>query len=142
LGWRTRACRAPRQGRAVADDHICADADAREPHRDGLDLARTERRSSDPHSLGQQPRTSDAGLRRNARGDSALLRVAGVFAGGGRSEQASLRFEPAHAGARRGVRYAPDRKSTRLNSSHVKISYAVFCLKKKKEKITTKDVEP
>src|SRR5690606_41551355 len=27
--------------------------------------------------------------------------------------------------------YAEDRKSTRLNSSHVKISYAVFCLKKK-----------
>src|SRR5690606_40902456 len=34
-----------------------------------------------------------------------------------------------------------DRKSTRLNSSHVKISYAVFCLKKKKtiaqQRITT-----
>src|SRR6266511_5240090 len=31
-----------------------------------------------------------------------------------------------------------DRKSTRLNSSHVKISYAVFCLKKKKkQKINT-----
>src|SRR5436309_16137870 len=29
-----------------------------------------------------------------------------------------------------------DRKSTRLNSSHVKISYAVFCLKKKKIKHT------
>src|SRR6266496_4924051 len=28
-----------------------------------------------------------------------------------------------------------DRKSTRLNSSHVEISYAVFCLKKKKKKI-------
>src|SRR5215475_12554037 len=28
---------------------------------------------------------------------------------------------------------AADRKSTRLNSSHVKISYAVFCLKKKKK---------
>src|SRR5690606_40889845 len=27
-----------------------------------------------------------------------------------------------------------DRKSTRLNSSHVKISYAVFCLKKKKKR--------
>src|SRR3989442_7445170 len=27
-----------------------------------------------------------------------------------------------------------DRKSTRLNSSHVRISYAVFCLKKKKQK--------
>src|SRR5436309_9659896 len=30
-----------------------------------------------------------------------------------------------------------DRKSTRLNSSHVKISYAVFCLKKKKKKNKT-----
>src|SRR5438874_12267576 len=29
-----------------------------------------------------------------------------------------------------------DRKSTRLNSSHVEISYAVFCLKKKKNKPT------
>src|SRR3989442_2655933 len=28
---------------------------------------------------------------------------------------------------------ARDRKSTRLNSSHVRISYAVFCLKKKKQ---------
>src|SRR5690606_41203854 len=32
---------------------------------------------------------------------------------------------------RRGVAVYRDRKSTRLNSSHVKISYAVFCLKKK-----------
>src|SRR5690606_39480032 len=30
-----------------------------------------------------------------------------------------------------------DRKSTRLNSSHVKISYAVFCLKKKKNNMIT-----
>src|SRR5690625_6815303 len=30
-----------------------------------------------------------------------------------------------------------DRKSTRLNSSHVAISYAVFCLKKKKKKKST-----
>src|SRR5690554_7547675 len=29
-------------------------------------------------------------------------------------------------------RFKRDRKSTRLNSSHVRISYAVFCLKKKK----------
>src|SRR5206468_12698997 len=34
----------------------------------------------------------------------------------------------------------PDRKSTRLNSSHDQISYAVFCLKKKKKNITTTDV--
>src|SRR5690349_23483482 len=36
--------------------------------------------------------------------------------------------------ARRARRRRPaDRKSTRLNSSHVEISYAVFCLKKKKD---------
>src|SRR5690349_25090016 len=32
-----------------------------------------------------------------------------------------------------------DRKSTRLNSSHVEISYAVFCLKKKKEADSAQD---
>src|SRR3712207_8030080 len=31
--------------------------------------------------------------------------------------------------------YTEDRKSTRLNSSHAKISHAVFCLKKKKHKL-------
>src|SRR5690606_40038108 len=34
--------------------------------------------------------------------------------------------------SRYALRCRADRKSTRLNSSHVKISYAVFCLKKKK----------
>src|SRR2546430_3637960 len=34
----------------------------------------------------------------------------------------------------RGLSVQVDRKSTRLNSSHSQISYAVFCLKKKKEK--------
>src|SRR6266480_4761553 len=44
---------------------------------------------------------------------------------------------PAPARARsRGV--SRDRKSTRLNSSHMSISYAVFCLKKKKKKNATK----
>src|SRR5216684_5720060 len=39
------------------------------------------------------------------------------------------------ARSRRSIpRHAPDRKSTRLNSSHGYISYAVFCLKKKKKK--------
>src|SRR3712207_7288308 len=35
--------------------------------------------------------------------------------------------------AERGESAPPDRKSTRLNSSHANISYAVFCLKKKKQ---------
>src|SRR5690606_41930472 len=48
----------------------------------------------------------------------------------------SVASRPAARGYR-GAAAAPphrrqDRKSTRLNSSHVKISYAVFCLKKKK----------
>src|SRR2546427_4058678 len=39
-----------------------------------------------------------------------------------------------HRGATHGQRRGPgDRKSTRLNSSHSQISYAVFCLKKKKK---------
>src|SRR5437762_9878723 len=33
-----------------------------------------------------------------------------------------------------GTRFSPDRKSTRLNSSHRCISYAVFCLKKKNKR--------
>src|SRR3712207_8550993 len=42
------------------------------------------------------------------------------------------------AAERRGTvpRPPPDRKSTRLNSSHANISYAVFCLKKKKNRDT------
>src|SRR5690349_22582239 len=48
----------------------------------------------------------------------------------------------AHAGfrsrqQRRPGAACPDRKSTRLNSSHVEISYAVFCLKKKKKQNRT-----
>src|SRR5690606_40199107 len=38
------------------------------------------------------------------------------------------------------VLYLIDRKSTRLNSSHVKISYAVFCLKKKKKTKTSLNI--
>src|SRR5699024_11439347 len=38
--------------------------------------------------------------------------------------------------AARALGATADRKSTRLNSSHVSISYAVFCLKKKKKAVT------
>src|SRR3712207_8572961 len=42
----------------------------------------------------------------------------------------------APAGTPRGIiRAIKDRKSTRLNSSHANISYAVFCLKKKKKNL-------
>src|SRR5256885_11432759 len=42
-----------------------------------------------------------------------------------------------HLGGRVAQGSQPDRKSTRLNSSHLVISYAVFCLKKKKNASTT-----
>src|SRR5437588_5012291 len=41
---------------------------------------------------------------------------------------------------RRGLASRGDRKSTRLNSSHTVISYAVFCLKKKKKKTKENDM--
>src|SRR3712207_8545947 len=47
-------------------------------------------------------------------------------------------FAPGKDGERKLLRThtSTDRKSTRLNSSHANISYAVFCLKKKKKKYT------
>src|SRR5439155_26971286 len=44
------------------------------------------------------------------------------------------RSRPFHRAGKCRPKTSRDRKSTRLNSSHVAISYAVFCLKKKKKK--------
>src|SRR2546430_11669839 len=64
---------------------------------------------------------------RAARVDAALRRD-------GRAAPArSRRRRPHDRGAERGGAGKGDRKSTRLNSSHSQISYAVFCLKKKNE---------
>src|SRR5688572_31493845 len=56
-----------------------------------------------------------------------------------RMGEGALRCEVVHG--RRGMlsreSVVQDRKSTRLNSSHSQISYAVFCLKKKKKKAQT-----
>src|SRR5690606_42105458 len=55
---------------------------------------------------------------------------------GGRQHGEEDMYLPTRTGYRTSVlnacRHQGDRKSTRLNSSHVKISYAVFCLKQKK----------
>src|SRR5688500_19939065 len=57
----------------------------------------------------------------------------GGAAGRGGSRRLCDRRRGSRAGALRArpLRPCPDRKSTRLNSSHLVISYAVFCLKKK-----------
>src|SRR5699024_11903425 len=73
------------------------------------------------------------GLRRRTGGGSGGMAVAcrrpdDLRRGGGGLLAPGERREVHHVGDDAGE----DRKSTRLNSSHVSISYAVFCLKKKK----------
>src|SRR5690242_21398751 len=51
------------------------------------------------------------------------------------SNPATIMTDPELAHATYVEPLTPDRKSTRLNSSHMSISYAVFCLKKKKTNI-------
>src|SRR2546430_11240101 len=51
----------------------------------------------------------------------------------GELDHVSAPSEPARAG----LHVRRDRKSTRLNSSHSQISYAVFCLKKKKDSVSS-----
>src|SRR5690606_39508511 len=71
---------------------------------------------------------------RFARCGSKAAKPPGLYVTIDQSEQTALSEYPActaqpHQPDAQTIR---DRKSTRLNSSHVKISYAVFCLKKKK----------
>src|SRR3712207_7777728 len=91
----------------------------RRPPRSTLFPYTTLFRSGRLHGGGRRPRAQAGrgGLRRRSlqgREDADVRR--------------GRRREP----GRRGVREVRDRKSTRLNSSHANISYAVFCLKKKK----------
>src|SRR2546427_3757447 len=68
----------------------------------------------------------------------AAAAAGGLLAGRGTAilEHQGLAAGPGHRGRLAG-RARRDRKSTRLNSSHSQISYAVFCLKKKKKKKST-----
>src|SRR5690606_41422479 len=86
------------------------------------------RRSSDlrPEAPAVQPRRAGAGPH-GAGGQGRA--VDGAEAGADRAGSCG-------GGRVRRARRS-DRKSTRLNSSHVKISYAVFCLKKKKKRRRT-----
>src|SRR3712207_7390077 len=72
----------------------------------------------------------------HGRGPGRDVRDAGRTArnpGNGTGPRAAERFQ--RGGTEHVPRQAdPDRKSTRLNSSHANISYAVFCLKKKNNK--------
>src|SRR3712207_7352521 len=73
------------------------------------------------------PAADPAGLRPGALLPAVARRHSRALRGVGPRRPADARV-----GAEQAARRRPDRKSTRLNSSHANISYAVFCLKKKK----------
>src|SRR5690242_21600314 len=83
------------------------------------------RRSSDLSAAGAASRTVARILRRigRAAGGCAAMYAATVFG--------FVRWAAGMRGLYRNAAAPQDRKSTRLNSSHMSISYAVFCLKKK-----------
>src|SRR2546430_8730729 len=68
-----------------------------------------------------------------AAANQNLASLAEKFGGGGHPRVSAISFEPGDLPRAREVARGLDRKSTRLNSSHSQISYAVFCLKKKKQ---------
>src|SRR2546422_8503152 len=65
-----------------------------------------------------------------------LLQLEHVLIGAGEVDRLRHAVGPLHA---QHIRLEVDRKSTRLNSSHGYISYAVFCLKKKKNTHKTEE---
>src|SRR5688500_19402411 len=73
-------------------------------------------------------RLRGADMRRGAAQVAAPLARTSRW-GGVKERRRDSALPPSHASNQHS-----DRKSTRLNSSHLVISYAVFCLKKKKEK--------
>src|SRR5699024_12392783 len=86
-------------------------------------------RPSDPHSF---PTRRSSDLATAASPARALAAVTGA-----RSRTTGT--GPTTAASTGALAATTDRKSTRLNSSHVSISYADFCLKKKRNKDDTRD---
>src|SRR5690606_41497507 len=89
------------------------------------------RRSSDLHAGDRGGRVADLRHELLDRGGQVGLRVPRRL--GQLHDPTALLQGRGRRGARPLGLLLQDRKSTRLNSSHVKISYAVFCLKKKKK---------
>src|SRR5207248_9216984 len=106
-------------------------------------ICSTERRDLLPSRFFFFTATATAGFYTLSLHDALPIWLTIVFHGGPR--EARFRV-PVAAAARQSPhgnsfvdRIATDRKSTRLNSSHRTISYAVFCLKKKKKTVQNTD---
>src|SRR2546430_4518846 len=63
------------------------------------------------------------------------VHLVAIDVGEARHRRVGLDVRPGERQGLRPIELGVDRKSTRLNSSHSQISYAVFCLKKKKQKL-------
>src|SRR5256886_7108333 len=89
--------------------------------------------------VGAEAHGSPAGLYRTRTGCTTARwsRIAPNADGESRCALDTSRCRCTRPGRTLRGRWRRDRKSTRLNSSHSQISYAVFCLKKKKEKTQT-----
>src|SRR5690606_18305444 len=81
-------------------------------------------------------RRSNSGGGRSPRSSATPSRSASMTASVTAVRCSRVIAAPCHRERSTGGPATTDRKSTRLNSSHVKISYAVFCLKKKKTRLT------
>src|SRR5436305_10018758 len=121
------AANSPATGEAYGVRRVCA---AWGMPRSSFYAARTVSAAPTPgRRRGPRPVVDDAGLLEAIRRDLDRSPFSGE---GHRKVWARLRaLDGLRVGRDRVLR---DRKSTRLNSSHVRISYAVFCLKKKKKR--------
>src|SRR5437867_8976549 len=133
-----RSGRTDRSWRSPSDDPSAPEIGEplrRVPERLAVDLRVV---LAEPRREGERRRVADR--RRGQRGGEAGARVSDVDEPRRHQRVADhvrQRVDPRDRDARfaqEGLREAGDRKSTRLNSSHRTISYAVFCLKKKKNK--------
>src|SRR3989442_10354569 len=112
--------------------HYCS-IDATSPH--GCDAWARAVRATGCRSGATQPRRfSDSQFAATQAPAAHPIAVPPAEPARGRPGPRSSALPPGKhlGGHRRGTGLRQDRKSTRLNSSHVRISYAVFCLKKKK----------
>src|SRR6266700_6260154 len=117
-------------------ERLCHDARAGVPH-DGHRLVHTHRERAQGGVRLEIAEPPLVALNLLAHPCQLLLDIQDVLelsgAGGDQLDQPGLEAPRVrHAGGGVGE-FLADRKSSRLNSSHVKISYAVFCLKKKKK---------
>src|SRR3712207_7328384 len=94
-------------------------------------IRRPPRSTLFPYTTLFRSRRARPGVRRRRRAQR-LHRARASSPPPDREGGGAVGLEAGHTG-RQILRQARDRKSTRLNSSHANISYAVFCLKKKKK---------